>query len=72
MQVDVNLVAEEGLLSALPPLSAVERQTRDDDTRQSGHHRRLSPAWIPMQGKPTNKMPIHSKMLRFSGPAPEK
>lgn len=38
------LVAGEGLLAAAPPLGNVVRQSRDDDSCQSGYDRRLSAA----------------------------
>ena len=39
---------KEGLLPAVPPLRDVVRETRDDDTGQSGHDRRLSAAEMPV------------------------
>ena len=39
---EVILVAEKRLLPAVSPLGDVVRQTRDDDTCQSGHEGRLS------------------------------
>ena len=40
---------KEGLLPAVPPLRDAVRETRDDDTGQSGHDRRLSAAEMPVK-----------------------
>src|SRR5271157_4910265 len=45
----VVFVAEEILPSTVSPLRDVVRETRDDDTCQSGHHGRLSVAGTPVK-----------------------
>ena len=45
----VILVTEERLLSTVSPLRDVVRETRDDDTCQSGHEGRLSAAGTPVK-----------------------
>ena len=46
---EVILVAEKRLLPSVSPLCDVVRQTRGDDTCQSGHEGRLSAAGSPVK-----------------------
>jgi hypothetical protein len=67
----VVLVAREGLLSAVSPLGAVVRQTKNDDTwysRRRGGYQRQDPASVIESAVPGTPGEV---LLRTQDPAPE-